>query len=298
MPAFPPHYAPLADFVAPAVGRAQLWRTLAGLVVAGLATFVLGSAFGLVLVSTGGLQSERSLQDLTQGTTPLGLVMLLFAYLPLTLAIGLATVGVAKRRMISLIGPPGAALRCFLWVAVPLLGLWALLTPLSVMDENVQHHLDIVQQLPWLPVALTGLFIQTGTEELVFRGYLQQQLAARWTSPWVWMVMPSLLFGALHYSPQEYGASALFVVCWAVLFGFAAADLTARTGNLGAAAGLHFANNAATMLLVGLSGRLDALTLYTAQLDQTAAWSQLPYLAIDTLSLLVGWLSARVILRV
>ena len=142
------------------------------------------------------------------------------------------------------------------------------------------------------------MLIQTGTEELLFRGYLQQQLAARFPAAWVWMGVPSLAFGMLHFSTEQYGASAWFVVIWAVCFGLAAADLTARTGNLGAAIGMHFANNAATLLLVGLYGRMDGLALYNAVVDLSQPFAQLPYLAIDSVTLLVSWLAARLILRV
>ena len=298
MPEFPPHYAPLAAFVAPSVGRTELWRTLAGVLVACTVAVVLGAVSELVLIGFGWFASDGALRTFTLGTTPWNLIGLLFAYLPLTIGIGLATVAVVGRRLFSLIGPTRPAILSFLWVALPLMLLFLALMPLSVFDANVVRHLSPAQQLPWLPLALLGLLIQTGTEELLFRGYLQQQLAARWRAPWVWMGIPAVIFGALHYSPQEYGLSAWFVVGWAILFGLAAADLTARTGNLGAAVGMHFANNAATMLFVGVEGRLDALTLFSARLDLSASWSTLPYLAVDTLTLLVSWLLARLFLRV
>ena len=299
MPEFPPRYAPLADFIAPALGRSQLWRTIGGLVLASVLYFLAlqvilaGLLAGAVLWGRG-----LTLQAIAEGSTPAGLMVLLYSYVPLTFGIALATSLMRKRSAMGLIGPPGPALRCCLWVAVPLMAVSVGLIPLSLMSDDVARNVSFLHQLPWLPVAVVGLFIQTGTEELVFRGFLQQQLAARWASPWVWMLLPSLIFGVLHYAPVEYGASAPFVVGWAVLFGLAAADLTARTGNLGAAVGLHFANNAASMLLVGVAGRLDALALFTARVDLSALWAQLPYLAIDTLSLLVSWLLARLILRV
>ncbi len=51
----------------------------------------------------------------------------------------------------------------------------------------------------------SACLIQTGAEELVFRGYLQQQLAARFASPLIWMVLPALIFGAVHYDPATAG---------------------------------------------------------------------------------------------
>ena len=299
MPEFPPKYAALTAFVAPALGRSQFWRTGAGLLVT--AVLYVGTLFLIirtVLALQGQSLGNATLQDIGAGTTPLGLIALLYTYLPLTLALGLATTLILRRSFGSLIGPIVPAWRCFVWVALPLLALWLILTPLRILPPTVTFHLSLWQVLKWLPLALPGLLIQTGSEELVFRGYLQQQLAARWTSPWVWMAIPACLFGALHYSTDTYGPLAILVALWAVAFGLAAADLTARTGNMGAAVGLHFANNAQILFLVGTSGNLDGLACYIDALPATDTFAQLTYFAVDSVTLLVSWLGAMVILRV
>ncbi|MEO6299021.1 MAG: type II CAAX endopeptidase family protein [Paracoccaceae bacterium] len=299
MPTFYRRYAPLGSFVAPAQGRTEIWRTLAGLAIACVFYFVAIQVilYGVMAI-LGPVRGAVALTELTQGSSPVGLIELLFSYLPLTggLAMGLAIL--MNRGLGTLIGPLRPAVLTFLWVAVPLMALSLLLLPLSVISVDVGRHLTLAKQLPWVPLALIGLLIQTGTEELLFRGYLQQQLGARYASVWVWMGLPAVAFGLLHYSPDEYGASAVFVVIWAVCFGLAAADLTARTGNLGAAIGLHFANNAASLLLVGVYGQMDGLALYNTVLNMNDPWALMPYLAIDSITLLVNWLAARLILRV
>jgi hypothetical protein len=299
MLSFSPQYAPLRSFVAPAIGRAQLWRTLAGLGIA-LATYTLALQVvaHLVIAGLGPFLGRIALGMIAAGATPLALTALLFTFLGLTggLALGLGLM--MNRGLHTLIGPGRMALRCFLWVALPICGLWLLMMPLAVMAPNVDPHLSFWEQARWLPLALPGLLIQTGTEELIFRGYLQQQLAARWSSSWIWMALPSALFGALHWAPGENGALAPLIALWAFAFGLAAADLTARTGNLGAAIGLHFATNAQTLFLVGLNGNLHGLALFSVMLPQDQPLAELPYLAIDSLGLLVSWLAARVILRV
>lgn len=299
MPAFPAPYAPFAAFVAPAVGRTEVWRTLAGLSIAVVfylfALRLLGTA---ILSSLGTLEGLLTLQEIAQGASPLGVVGLLFTDLGLMAGLALACKLVLKRSFGSLIGGIRPAWRCFSWAAGPLCVLSVLLLPLQVMAPDVSPHLTLWEQMRWVPLALPGLLIQTGTEELIFRGYLQQQLGARWSSPGVWMGLPAALFGALHWAPDEYGAMAPLIVLWAVAFGLANADLTARTGNLGAAVGLHFAANAQSLLLIALSGNLGGLSLFTVDLPPGQPWALLPYLAIDTASLLVSWLAIRVILRV
>ncbi|MGV8988211.1 MAG: CPBP family intramembrane glutamic endopeptidase [Cypionkella sp.] len=298
-PRFAAPYAPLAGFVAPAVGRTEPWRTLAGLAItAAFYLFALRLIATAILTSFGSLTGVLILQDMALGASPQGVVALLASDITLAAGLALGTALVLNRGPGSLIGPLIPAWRSFLWAAGPLVVLWIVLLPLQLTAPNVRPHLTLWDQLRWLPLALPALLIQTGTEELIFRGYLQQQLAARWTSRWVWMGAPAALFGALHWSPAEYGPVAPLVVLWAAAFGLAAADLTARTGNLGAAIGLHFAANAQSLFLIGLYGNLNGLALYTIALPAAEPWAQLPYLAIDCASLLVSWLAIRLVQRV
>ena len=49
---------------------------------------------------------------------------------------------------------------------------------------------------------------------------------------------------------------------WTAAFGLVAADLTERTGSLGAAMGFHFANNLLALFIVSIKGTLTGLALY------------------------------------
>lgn len=299
MPSFPAPYVPLNAFVAPASTRSEPWRILCGLAIVGLCGFLSIQAIMVTLMMVLGPDLARvTAQNLATGATPQGVVALLFCYLPVMGGVALALGVMMRRGLLSLIGPPGPALRNFLWVALPLVGLWVVLLPISTLQDGVTANLTFGQQLPWLPFALAGLLVQTGTEELVFRGYLQQHLAARFRSRWVWMVGPSVLFGLAHYSVQQYGALSWLVVAFTGLFGLVAADLTARTGNLGAAVGLHFANNVSAVLLLGMAGNIDQLALFTAVVDASDLGGALGHLSLDALALLISWLAARLILRV
>ena len=111
MPAFPRRYAPLSRFVAPAQGRTEIWRTLAGLAIACAAYFVaIQVILHGVLMILGPVRGIFALTELTRGSSPAGLIELLFSYLPLTggLALGLALL--MNRGIGSLIGPWRAAL--------------------------------------------------------------------------------------------------------------------------------------------------------------------------------------------
>ena len=148
-----------------------------------------------------------------------------------------------------------------------------------------------------LPLSLLAVLVQVSAEELLFRGYLQQQLAARFASPLAWMVVPSALFALGHYSPETAGDNAIWFVLWAGIFGMLMADLTARTGTLGTAIAVHFVNNVIAMLFTAMPDNLSGLALYvmpfaTSDADAVAQW-----LPVDFAIMVTSWLAVRLALR-
>lgn len=292
-------YAPHLGFVAPAHARPQLWRTVLGLVlIFAIYWFSLLALFTAVETTQGLWAASLFADAMLSGSSPPGMIALLYSFLPAVIGVFAATRLVLGRGAGTLFGPARDTIRNFARVALPLIALWIVMLPITTSDDNVGRHLTLAQLLYWLPFALPGLLLQTSSEELVFRGYLQQQLAVRFRSPLIWMILPSLLFGSMHFSSQEFGQNAFYIVAWTTMFGILAADLTARTGNLGAAIGLHFANNFSALFLVGLYGNLDGLALYNVVINTRDTGAVLPYLMIDAVGMLVAWLFARVMLRV
>ena len=108
------------------------------------------------------------------------------------------------------------------------------------------------------------MFFQVTAEELLFRGYLQQQFAVWIKSRWFFMVMPSLIFGLMHYDGSMGVNVGLTLVAVTAILGLFLADLTYRTGNLGAAIGVHFANNFSAMFLVSYQEQISGLSRYIA----------------------------------
>lgn len=207
------------------------------------------------------------------GTTAWGLIIQLGSFVILGLAVVLVSRFLHERGLVSLIGPPGLALRQGLRVTI-LLTLLVLALEFIPPDTAKLAIARMQPLLPWLavlPMALLALLIQTGAEELFYRGYIQQQLAARYHQTWVWMVLPSLLFAFAHYSPQDPQAEALQYLIWSFCFGLAAADLTARSGSLGPAIAFHLVNNAMAFLIYGEAGAPDSgLALFLFPPDVTA----------------------------
>ena len=206
------------------------------------------------------------------GTTPRGLLIQLSSFAILGLAVVIVSRRLHGRGFASLIGPPDLTLRQLLRVSL-LLGALVLVIEFLPPDLEMLEQADMRPWSQWLallPLALGALLIQTGAEELFYRGYIQQQLAARFNQTWVWMVVPSLLFALAHYSPSSPPTEAAQYVIWSFLFGLAAADLTARSGTLGPAIAFHLVNNALAFLLYGDAGGLDSgLSLFLFPTDQT-----------------------------
>ncbi len=285
--------AAFEGFVAPARARPQVWRLLAGLCLAGLG-YALWSA-GAVALYWGALGPERPeswASALPDAETPAGAFVMLSTVLGMALGTVLAARLFHARRSATLFGRAPVVPRDFV-IAAGLVGvIYAASLALWFARFDPVPQLDPGRWLALLPFALLAVLIQTGAEELVFRGYLQQQLAARFRSPLVWLLLPSLGFGLAHYDPGATGADLWLVVAATALFGLAAADLTARSGSIGAAWGFHFANNTAALLVVAVKGTIPGLALFTTPYTaDDPAMARL--LAIDIATLGIAWFVVR-----
>ena len=280
---------PFESFVAPARAHADIWKLLAGLcliiLIYGVWTF-------------GVFWSARALfPDLNlTGKTPASTFLFLGTFIGMALGPVVAARVFHKRGAATLMGRSAWVIHDFC-VAVVVVGvIFAVSLALWTLWYDAVPNLDFIGWMTLLPLALVGLLIQTGAEELVFRGYLQQQLAARFSSPLVWMLIPSVLFGALHYDPITMGANLWFIVAATGLFGLAAADITAKTGSIGAAWGFHFANNVAALLVVSLDGPMTGLALFVTPYGADAAIMRY-LIVIDMATVLVAWAILRRILQ-
>ena len=292
-------YRPHQTYFAAVRPRSELWRTMLGSVIVIIGYVGLLVLFVVYLRSHyGGLIAAGLYASMARGATPGAMILLLLSFLALAAAVLAVTRGLHGRRAGTLFGPKHCAARDFFRVASALVAFNLVLLVFAFLTDEVPRHLDMQTFMLLLPVALIAILVQTGSEELVFRGYLQQQLAARFSTPWVWMVLPQGMFALVHYAPEVYGPNAMAIVLWAGLFGFFAADLTARSGTLGASMGFHFANNLAAFLFVGIDGNMNGLALWSIPVDLTNPQAVWPMLAVDFLSMTVAWLLARVVLRV
>ena len=285
-------------FVDPARTHREIWRLIVG---TGLIVVVyligIAAIFLMIWLMVGSEGAFTWAEKMVEASTPTGVMLLMASFIAMALAPLLAVRLIHKRPVATLFGRRATVFGDFLRAAGIVLVLYAGLTTLWSIKFDAVANLSLTLWLSFLPLALLGLLIQTAAEELIFRGYLMQQLAARFRSPLVWMVLPSLAFGAVHYDPYTAGPNVWLMVGAATAFGFVAADLTRVSGSIGAAWGFHFANNMVAILFLAVDGTIPGLALYLTpySIDDTA---NLPWLVLADLAvMLVAWLTLRWVLR-
>lgn len=293
-------YAPHERMVLHARKAPQVWRLVLGVFLVSLVMFALTRAFFALCRAVMEPDAYFALIAQVEATdTVTGLLVLLI----LMGAMGIATMVAAElahgRSASTLFGPARAFSGQFgrVFVALALLNIALAILPPWGLPQGTVPALPRPQWIGLLPLTLAALLIQTGSEELLFRGYLQSQLAARFKSPGVWIVLPSALFAGLHYAPEIYQENASMVVLWAFVFGVAAADLTARSGTLGPAVALHLVNNFAAMAIVSLQGEMSGLALYHLPFGPGDTEALRALMPLDLALTGVSWLAARLALR-
>lgn len=273
-------FSPAFDaFVAPARARPALWRLVAGVLLAAAVWLAATVALFRAAPAAG---------------APGVLLLYLASFAGLALGTVLAARLLHRRGAASLLGPGGFRLRHFAAGVAAIAALVLLATAVGALAAPPERQMAWSAWARLLLLALPLVLVQTAAEEFLFRGYLMQGLAARFRTPLAWALLPAIAFGALHWDGTAYGADAWLAVVAATAVGLAFADVTAATGNLSAAIGLHFANNVAALLLVAMPGPTAALALYVAPVD--GAHSMRAWLLADIATTLAAWAAWRLAL--
>ena len=253
-----------AQYIQPAFNETRWWKVLLTLVVWVAGYFIFSS---ILLAALPLFLDLPGLSDLAVGkfTTPIAVYFLLLTFVVWVGVFWSVVALFHKRGMASLLGGPrGRFLKCFVW-AVLISAIFLTTTQmLFPTGDRIEENIAFGRWLALLPLGLFLMLIQVSAEELLFRGYLQQQLAAWVNHRFVYMVIPSILFGLAHFS-TELGVTVGWMIVGATgLLGLFLADLTYRTGNLGAAIGVHFANNFGAMFYVSYQEQISGLARFVA----------------------------------
>ncbi len=149
------------------------------------------------------------------------------------------------------------------------------------VDPSLRRNtIGLTAWLIWLAPLVLLLFVQVSAEELAFRGYLMQSLAARFRSPLVWALIPVALFTALHWDAHSPPAMKAAMLLGIGAFAVLATALVVRTGNLGAGIGTHLGLNAFGILFVAHMSWLSGGALFVSRPLDSGDWSLLDTLLV------------------
>ena len=162
-------------FVAPARKRPQLWRLVAGLVLA-VAIYVLWTV--AVIVGAWflfGRETDPLLwgQSLVEADRPEGTLILLATFIGMALGPRVAARLLHGRRAGTLFGPRVRTLRDFAVAAAIVFAVLGTALVLWAVEYDAVVNLPLSTWAMVLPLTLLGLLVQTGAEEVLFRGYMQ-----------------------------------------------------------------------------------------------------------------------------
>ena len=280
------------NLVNPARQKSGIFRLLLGLVILTLIYLVLLTALLFALkLAMGGVWVGNLRPGVV--TSPGQTLTLLGSFSTMAIAVGAVVLILHHRSPTTLLGGLRPAFDQFCQSIRGLIPYLIIVILLVFSSQDMQPHLAIGTWLTLLPITLVLLMVQVGAEELVFRGYLQSQLAALNAPTFVWILLPSIAFGLLHYDPATTGDLAPWIVLWAIFFGVAAADLTARYGTLGPAIAMHFVNNFAAITLMGVKDNLGGLNLYVYPFSISNTSKLMEILPLETFALGLAYLSIR-----
>ncbi|WP_428224919.1 lysostaphin resistance A-like protein [Flavobacterium sp.] len=135
-------------------------------------------------------------------------------------------------------------------------GIWAAFQVVTTIAMYTISPNDFVWNFHWQSflvlffIGVVMLPIQTGIEELMFRGYLMQGLALLTRNRWIPLIVTSLFFGGLHYSNPEVAKLGPIIMIYYIGTGLFLGILTLMDEGMELSLGFHSANNLITALLV------------------------------------------------
>ena len=234
------------------LGRLDRWSTAKAILRIVLYPILFILVFSTILALVLALApafAERARALYAAGGTASELLLILITFLPVTWAVRDATVKSQRRPFLSLIGPDlrfdwrRFALGAAIWlVAILAVGLVAPLLPLDLPAQGGSFAFSW-SLLPAALMALIVIPIQTGTEELLCRGWLTQLLGQAIRSRIVVVLLVAVFFSLLH----GVGSWISFVYFMVASLAFSAISL--RDGRLELVIGAHTLQNLFVLLV-------------------------------------------------
>ncbi len=235
----------------------------------------------------GGDEGGAALLNQLIAVNPLIYMFMLLMFPPLAIGLWLGVRHVQERPLLSL----HTAARGFRWKRMffAMFVLWTLWGALAYTAHisgisKAEFVFDPARYWKFFAITLLLIPLQSATEEIMLRGYLNQGLGQYIKNPWVVFVITSAGFAALHLGNPEVAEAVkehnIFIALSGYFaFGMFACVLTYIDGGLETAIGMHAANNMFAAAIVGYdNSALPVPTLFHINLN----------MQIDTVSTIFG----------
>ncbi len=284
---------PLETFIRPATARSGFWRPIIGVLLIG-AIWALGTTAAILIYAALAIESlpgeaftDARIDAFAAQSSPTAFMFSLASFVTVWIALWgvgrflhgqpFATFFTPDRRLHTGLLVKGLVFSAFFMLLTAAIGLQ--------ITDGIRPQLDLAQvAILFLPITVL-VFVQATAEELVFRGYLLQQLAMRSRHWLVWAFLPSLAFAWLHHDPQlsfgNYWAAGAF------LYGLLACALVWRSGTLWPAVGLHVGTNIVAFTVLGVEGIFAGTQLWVVDADQSVPVFQVDLAMVGLMLIIV-----------
>ena len=267
--------SPFESYIAPARARTGFWRVVVGILlilfcwVASMLVMLTAFVISKLATNNSLEAAMAQLDSLMNSHDPTAVLVMLLSFAGIWVGVFAALTWLHGQRFSTIFAPPGRHriidfLKGAAIMPVSILLLIAISGGAGMGMGDPQPLMPLETWLIWVGPILVLVFFQATAEELIFRGYFVQQLAVRSRYALVWAVIPSVLFGMLHYGDRPDGSDIYYIGVTAVM-GLIFCTLVWRSGSLWPAIGLHVVTNAYALTIVTVDGSLVGTQLWVFQ---------------------------------
>lgn len=263
---------PFESYIAPARVRTGFWRVVVGILLilfcwfASMLVMLSAWVIGKLVTSNSLDATLGQLDTLMDSRDPTAVLVMLISFLGIWIGVFAALTWLHAQRFSTIFAPPGRHrivdfLKGAAIMPVSVLILVIISGGSGMGLDDPEPLMPFETWLIWVGPILVLVFFQATAEELIFRGYILQQLAVR-SSYWiVWAVLPSVLFGMMHFGNRPDGSDIYYIAVTAVM-GLIFCTLVWRSGSLWPAIGLHVVTNVYALTIVTVDGSLVGTQLW------------------------------------
>lgn len=236
-------------------GQNQVWKYIVMFIVAFFGGQIIGGLplAAIILIKTftsGAVKPENHMDFSAYGiSSNMGLALMLLSFVASFILFAVLIKPLHKRTVLETINGRNKIRKnrilmgILVWGVIMLVGL--IISVLTAEPGEVEVQFNWRTFIPLLIIVLIFIPFQTTIEEILFRGYLSQGIAAHTKSRWIALITTSLFFGLMHsFNPEVKEFGFWLAMPPYVIMGLMLGLISILDDGLEIAIGIHFINNA------------------------------------------------------